>query len=149
MKKRVISIVLGIFLLLLAVVSVLLFRQISTQSPNPFTNQENGTPQMGMNPNMDMGGEVTTELVPSNQETKEIALPPLLEGTPSSDGGISYSITTQEGDTQFKEGNATQTFGYNGSYLGPVIRIRKDQKVTISTIPQLIALTEHLGIHWS
>lgn len=145
MKKLVISIVLGISLLLLAVVSVLLFRQISTQSPNPFTNQENGTHQMGMNPNMDMGGELTTELVPSNQETKELALPPLLEGTPSSDGGISYSITTQEGDTQFKEGNATQTFGYNGSYLGPVIRIRKDQKVTIRTENELNTAT---SFHW-
>ena len=145
MKKPVISIILGISLLLLAIVSVLLFRQISTQSPNPFTNQDNGTPQMGMNPNMGMGGEVTMELVPSKQETKELALPPLLEGTLSSDGSISYTIATQEGGTQFKEGNATQTFGYNGSYLGPIIRIRKGQNVHLTTVNKL---EENTSFHW-
>lgn len=103
MKKRVLSIVLGISLLLLAVVSFLLIQQMSMQSTNTRSNQENGTPQMGMNNNMGMGGEVTTELVPSNQESKELVLPPVLEGNTSSDGGISYTITAQEGDTQLKK----------------------------------------------
>src|SRR5690625_3715777 len=127
MKKSVLSVFLGVFILLFVVVSFILSQQLSLQSPNSLSNQENETLQMGMNNHMGMGGEVTTELIPSNQTAKELALPPLLEGNSSTDGDISYTITANEGNTPLKEGNDTQTLGYNGSIIGPVIRIRKDQ----------------------
>lgn len=145
MKKSVLSVFLGVFILLFVVVSFILSQQLSLQSPNSLSNQENETLQMGMNNHMGMGGEVTTELIPSNQTAKELALPPLLEGNSSTDGDISYTITANEGNTPLKEGNDTQTLGYNGSILGPVIRIRKDQNVTIQTENELNTAT---SFHW-
>lgn len=98
-----------------------------------------------MNQGMNMGGEITTELVVSPEETKELALPPLLEGALSPDGSISYTVVAQGGNTQLKEGNPTLTYGYNGSFLGPVIRIRKGQKVNIRTENTLDVAT---SFHW-
>src|SRR5699024_11772597 len=82
---------------------------------------------MGM---MNMNGEVTTELVPSNEPSNKLNLPSILEGVTNPDGEISYTITAQQGNTQLKEGAATQSYGYNGSILGPIIRLRNGQQIS-------------------
>lgn len=145
MKKLGTAILLVVAILLLAIVSFLLVRQFNTTSSINRVNQENEFPRMGMNPGMNMGGEVTTDLIPANQESKELVLPPLLEGTLAPDGSTSYTVIAQEGNTQLKEGDSTQTYGYNGAFLGPVIRIRKDQKVTLRTENKLDTAT---SFHW-
>lgn len=145
MRKQTAVTLLAISILLLAVVSFVLVRQIDTGTSGLFPSQSGRMPEMGMNPNMGMGGEVTTELVTSTEKEKELALPPLLEGTLSPDGSISYTIVAQEGSTQLKEGNPTQTYGYNGTLLGPVIRIRSGQKVNIQTENSMDVST---SFHW-
>lgn len=145
MKKQAAAILLGISVLLLAVVSFILFRQIDTGGSGFFPGQSGGMPGMGMNPHMNGGGEATVELISSTEERKELSLPPLLEGTLSPDGSISYTVVAQEGNTQLKEGEPTRTYGYNGSFLGPVIRVRKGQNVNIRTENTLDVGT---SFHW-
>lgn len=143
MKKQLTTILLGVFILLLIVVSFILFRQMHTSTFDFFPSQGRRMPRMGMN--LDMGGEPTIDLVPSPEEAKELALPPILEGTFSPEGNISYTVTAQEGSTQLKEGSPTQTYGYNGTLLGPVIRIRNEQRVNIQTKNTLNVST---SFHW-
>lgn len=147
MKKHTTAILLTISLLLLAIVSVVLFRQIFRDQSATLSNRPERSSQMGMNNNMNMnmGGDVVTPLIASDQEAKELVLPPLLEGKSAADGSITYTITAQEGSAQLKAGSPTQTYGYNGAFLGPVIRIRQDQKVTIKTENDLDTDT---SFHW-
>lgn len=70
----------------------------------------------------------------------ELALPPLLKPK----NGI-YTITAQEGTTKFFDGVKSNTYGYNGSFLGPVIRIDKGESVKFKTINKL---SEETTFHW-
>lgn len=141
MKKQATTIFLGISLLLLAVVSFIFFRQIDTGSSGLFSNQGGRMPGMGMH----MGGEVTTKLAPSTEQSNKLVLPPILEGNLTPEDGTSYTITAQNGNTQLKEGEPTPTYGYNGSVLGPIIRIRSGEKVEIKTENELDTAT---SFHW-
>lgn len=70
----------------------------------------------------------------------ELALPPIIEPK----NGI-VDITAQKGTTEILKGTKTETYGYNGSFLGPIIRIYKDQTVTFRTKN---ALSEPTTFHW-
>ncbi|BDH61512.1 multicopper oxidase mco [Lysinibacillus sp. PLM2] len=70
----------------------------------------------------------------------ELALPPLVE---PKDGIV--DITAQQGKTEFFDGIQTNTYGYNGSFLGPVIRVNKGDTVTFRTNNQL---SEPTTFHW-
>lgn len=70
----------------------------------------------------------------------ELSLPPLIE---SKDGVI--DITAQQGTTEFYEGVQTETYGYNGSFLGPIIQVIKDETVTFRTNNEL---SEPTTFHW-
>ncbi len=70
----------------------------------------------------------------------ELALPSILEPK----NGI-VDITAQKGITEIFKGIETETYGYNGSFLGPIIRIKKDQTVTFRTKNDL---PEQTTFHW-
>ncbi|EKM3681941.1 multicopper oxidase domain-containing protein [Vibrio alginolyticus] len=55
------------------------------------------------------------------------------------------SITAQAGTTEFFSEKSSQTFGYNGSYLGPTIRVHKGDNVKISVTNKL---KEPTTVHW-
>lgn len=79
------------------------------------------------------------------QSVNPLQLPPLLESDSETPEEISYTIISQTGETNFKEGQATETMGYNGSYLGPIMKFRKGQRVTINLDNQL---AEETTYHW-
>jgi len=58
----------------------------------------------------------------SAETGKPLAYPPLLDATSSRQ----FRLTAQAGTTQFNGGAATQTLGYNQSYLGPTLRVMTD-----------------------
>lgn len=62
-----------------------------------------------------------------------LRIPPLLEPTHETKESVTYDVKTQMGETQIKKGEKTKTLGYNGDLLGPVIKIKKGQDVTIKT----------------
>jgi len=70
--------------------------------------------------------------------SSELAIPPLLDGTEQS---LSLGLSTHE----FKEGVATPTYGYNGSYLGPTLiwDFGDDQQMHVTN-----GLSETTTTHW-
>ncbi|WP_144789419.1 multicopper oxidase family protein [Lysinibacillus fusiformis] len=82
------------------------------------------------------------QLAPSTGEN-EVAIPPLLE--PVGENPTHYSIVAQEGTTEFYQGVQTETYGYNGSFLGPVIRVQSGQTVQFSTTNEM---SNETTFHW-
>jgi blue copper oxidase len=74
-------------------------------------------------------------------EYPALPVPPLL--VPDTQGHI--NLTIQSGKTQFRAANPTVTWGYNGSLLGPALRFKRGDNITLSVKNQLTdATTVHL-----
>ena len=58
-------------------------------------------------------------------------IPPIID---ANEQGPSITLTMQHGYTEFFEGTLSNTFGYNGKFLGPTIRVYKNQNISLTTI---------------
>ncbi|MFQ9604558.1 MAG: hypothetical protein ACLR0O_14170, partial [Staphylococcus aureus] len=94
-----------------------------SDSPSKETMQEE-RPNRNTMGNM-MTNEQNIELKNISQSEQPLLIPPLLEPDSENDENISYNITAKEGEFQIKEGKKTKTLGYNGDFLGPVIRMKQ------------------------
>ena len=56
-----------------------------------------------------------------------------------------FELVARKDETAFFKGKKTETYGYNGSYLGPVIRVRKGEEIDITLRNQL---NEPTTVHW-
>ncbi len=74
-----------------------------------------------------------------------LKMPVLLEDKNKSPNIADYELIAQEGTTEFIEGLKTDTLGYNGSYLGPILRMKRGEKVNITVKNQLGVPTT---LHW-
>jgi len=74
----------------------------------------------------------------------KMRIPPLLEGTEVA-GGRAFDLTATAGISEFKVGVATSTIGLNGPYLGPTIRCRAGERVTLRVKN---GLDEPTTLHW-
>ena len=54
-------------------------------------------------------------------------------------------MNVQYGKKEFIEGQETETLGYNGDYLGPIIRVDKGDDVKINVAN---TLDEPTTVHW-
>lgn len=72
-------------------------------------------------------------------------IPPLLEPTIKDDGTKHFTLTMQKGETELLPGKMADTFGINGSYLGPTIRVSKGDSVSFDIINKL---GETSTLHW-
>lgn len=70
-----------------------------------------------------------------------MAVPPLLVA--NNEGN--YEITATEGTHEFYEGIVSNTLGYNGALLGPTLRLKPNERVTILTHN---AMTIPTTFHW-
>lgn len=73
-----------------------------------------------------------------------LLVPPLLEGA-LKDGRRVYDLTVGSGKSRFLVGLETATIGINGAYLGPTIRCRPGDKVTLRVRN---TLAEPTTVHW-
>lgn len=73
----------------------------------------------------------------------ELKIPSMLER--DDEEGVIYTIRAQKGETEIFDGTETITYGYNGSFLGPMLRFDKGDKVRIRTINEL---EEETTFHW-
>lgn len=73
-----------------------------------------------------------------------LQIPPLFEGVPSTAGQL-YSLTMQQGETEFFNGVRTQTLGINGNYLGPTLRLLNGEQVAMDVNNQM---QENTTLHW-
>lgn len=78
-------------------------------------------------------------------EGSRLRLPELLEDDNPDPMVAEYVLQATEGEMQFFEGRTTRTFGYNGSYLGPLIRMRDGESVSIRVDNMLSDATT---VHW-
>lgn len=94
---------------------------------------------------MENGHMSHDEVVSLNDSTgeNELEIPSMLER--DNDEGIVYTVRAQKGKTEIFDGTETKTYGYNGSFLGPVLRLEKGDKVKIRTINEL---EENTTFHW-
>src|SRR5699024_2838026 len=62
----------------------------------------------------------------------ELKIPPVLDS--SSEDEVTYIVRAQKGETEIFDGNETKTYGYNGDFLGPVLRFSKGDNVKVRTV---------------
>ncbi len=72
-------------------------------------------------------------------------MPALLEDKSSDPDRADFELVAQRGETEFFSGKPTETFGYNGGYLGPTIRVKRGQEINIK-VKNL--LDEIITTHW-
>lgn len=80
----------------------------------------------------------------SFQDTNPLQIPPLLTGERHGDRRH-YRLDAQAGTTEFFAGIKTPTLGINGDYLGPTLRLRRGDNVTLSVNNNL---QEPTTLHW-
>src|SRR5699024_4553013 len=103
-------------------------------------NEEGSDSMDGMEGHMDHD-----EVVSLNDSTgeNELKMPPVLES--DNEEELVYTVRAQKGETEIFDGTKTKTYGYNGSFLGPVLRFEKGDTVKIRTINEL---DEETTFHW-
>lgn len=79
------------------------------------------------------------------ESTNTLPIPPLLEDKNPEKGKAEFDLKVQYGKTKFKNGYEADTLGYNGNYLGPVIRVNRGDDVKINVTN---TLNEPTTIHW-
>ena len=79
------------------------------------------------------------------QAERPLAIPPILTPTEQEGNHVTYSLTAQQGETELLDGHRTQSLGYNGAMLGPVLRLTKGQQVTMKLSNRL---DEPTTFHW-
>ena len=75
----------------------------------------------------------------------ELNIPPILKSDKEEGNDVFYTIEAQKGQTEIFEGMQTETLGYNSSFLGPVIKLKKGQTAHIKLIN---SLDEATTFHW-
>ena len=75
----------------------------------------------------------------------ELKIPQILEDKNPDPKASEYVLEAMSGQSQFLENRKTNTIGYNGSYLGPVLKMRKGEEVSVMLKNSLGVSTT---IHW-
>lgn len=75
-------------------------------------------------------------------EPRELKIPELIDARHH---GQSVSLRVQPGKTSFFPGRESETLGYNGSYLGPTLRVHRGDDVEVAVTN---ALSEDTTVHW-
>lgn len=75
----------------------------------------------------------------------ELKIPPLLEPRVDDDGTKVFDLELQTGESELLPGTRTETWGINGPYLGPTLRLSQGDRVRMEVSNGLPALTT---VHW-
>jgi FtsP/CotA-like multicopper oxidase with cupredoxin domain len=87
---------------------------------------------------------VSAQDVSGDAFSRPLPIPPMLNGI-RSNGETVYEITARRGSRNFFPDATTPTYGYNGDYLGPTLRLRRSEQVRIRVHN---ALEETTTVHW-
>jgi blue copper oxidase len=77
----------------------------------------------------------------SAQERPALPIPPLVDLRP----GAPFTLAARVGETEFFAGKPSPTAGYNGSLLGPTLRVRSGEEVALAVRNELPEMTT---VHW-
>lgn len=75
-------------------------------------------------------------------EPQPLRIPDLIDARKQ---GQAISLKAQAGSTTFFPGRESRTLGYNGSYLGPTLRLHRGDDVEVAVTN---ALAEDTAVHW-
>src|SRR5699024_184231 len=81
----------------------------------------------------------------SSTGENELNVPPMLASDLETEDEIHYTIDAQAGKTEIFDSVETETLGYNGSFLGPVLKLKKGQTAHF-TLKN--SLDEETTFHW-
>ena len=76
---------------------------------------------------------------------QELAIPPLAESRVAADGTRVFELAAQEGSSELLPGKPTDTWGFNGAYLGPTLRAGRGEDVRVQVENRL---AEPTTVHW-
>lgn len=88
------------------------------------------------------GGFATHLPARTDTARNPLHIPPLLDARQL---GQSIVLKAQAGQTEFHRGVQSATLGYNGSYLGPTLRVHRGDDVEVAVTN---ALTQETTVHW-
>ena len=74
-----------------------------------------------------------------------LAIPPLAESTMDAEGRRVFDLDLRAGTTDFGMGGDAETWGINGSYLGPTLRAERGEDVLVNVTN---GLDETSTLHW-
>ncbi|GAB4587181.1 multicopper oxidase domain-containing protein [Nocardia sp. IFM 10818] len=75
----------------------------------------------------------------------ELSIPPLADSVVEADGTRVFRLDMRSGQREFRPGQRTETWGFNGDYLGPTLRARRGEKVRVQVSN---GLDEASTVHW-
>lgn len=75
----------------------------------------------------------------------KLVIPQILENKSTTPNKAEFDLVVEYGEKEFIKGYVANTLGYNGDYLGPVIRVNKGDEVVINVNNQL---KESTTVHW-
>lgn len=95
-------------------------------------------------------GYLGSSTIKTNNESyamgkQSLPIPEILEDEDPDPSKAAFTITAQKGMTEFIDGRKTETFGYNGNYLGPAIRVHRGVEVSVKVKNNL---SEPTTLHW-
>ena len=76
---------------------------------------------------------------------RPLTIPPLDEGRVDASGTWVFSLDARPGRTDLGGDEPSQTWGFNGSYLGPTLRARRGERVAVDVTNHLAVAT---SVHW-
>jgi FtsP/CotA-like multicopper oxidase with cupredoxin domain len=76
---------------------------------------------------------------------QQLRVPPLAESHVTADRTRVFDLTAEEGTTELLPGKPTETWGFNGSYLGPTLRAARGEDVRVNVHNELAETTT---VHW-
>lgn len=91
-----------------------------------------------------LGALYPISLLGQGRPRNPLRIPDLLDGE-RLDGIWQYALEAGQGRSLFLPGLETATLGFNGNYLGPTLRLRKDEEVRIGVHNRL---DETITVHW-
>ncbi|WP_210469040.1 multicopper oxidase family protein [Sporosarcina sp. 6E9] len=128
-------------------ISILVISGCSSTNSEPDEEMDHSMMSDGkMDHGMMMEGHMShDEVVSLNDSTgeNELKIPSQLKRDNEDD--VAYTVSAQKGKTEIFDGTETNTFGYNGSFLGQMLRFEKGEKIKIRTINEL---DEETTFHW-
>lgn len=99
----------------------------------------------GMMGGMHMMHGADVKLVQQTGEYRALLIPAVLEPDTAEGSTRRYTLTMDEGLTEFRKGSQTPTLGYNGSYLGPTIMLNRGEDVEVTLLNRM---HEETTVHW-
>ena len=76
---------------------------------------------------------------------QELKIPPLANSSIDAGGKRVFNLTAQAGSSELLPGTMTDTWGFDGSYLGPTLRAARGEHVLINISNKL---DEAITVHW-